>query len=223
MTGVSAVGKHLFYHFDNELSVHIHLGLYGKFRLQVPPFPDPSPNARLLLSTAEHRMHLAGPTRCELVDGDRFEEVAARLGPDPLARPDDGAARLAAALARRSVPVAVALLDQRAIAGLGNVYRAELLFMLGINPAISARDLGPDNVEALWALAVDELAAGERSGRIATVDPADVGLTRRSDLRRHNRLYVYKRHGQQCRRCNDIIRSAEMNSRTVWWCPTCQP
>lgn len=222
VSNVTAVGKHLFYHFDNDLSIHIHLGLYGKFRLQTPPFPDPSPNARLLLSTDDHRMHLAGPTRCDLVDDDQVEQVAARLGPDPILRPADGADQLGRALARRSVAIAAALLDQRAIAGLGNVYRAELLFMLGINPFTSARDISADNVTALWTLAVDELDAGERSGRIVTVDPSEVGARRRSDLGRAERLYVYKRHGKACRRCPDLIRSADLNSRTVWWCPTCQ-
>lgn len=220
---IHARGKHLFYRFDNGLTVHVHLGLFGKFRLQTPPFPEPSPNARLLLSTDDHRMHLAGPTTCELLEPDEIEKVLDNLGPDPIVAPSDGADRFAEALSRRTVPIGRALLDQKAIAGLGNVYRSELLFMLGLNPFIPARDVERHLVDQLWKLSVDELRTGEKSGRIVTVDPADVDRRRRSDLKRGERLYAYKRQGEPCRRCGTPIASTEIDDRSIWWCPTCQP
>ncbi len=220
---VEARGKHLFYRFDNELAVHVHLGLFGKFRLQTPPFPQPSPNARLLLSTDHDRVHLAGPTTCELLTPVEVEMVLDGLGPDPIVDPADGADRFAAALSRRSVPIGRALLDQKAIAGLGNVYRSELLFMVGLNPFVPAREIDRDLVDQLWKLSVDELRSGERSGRIVTVEPAEVDRRRRSDLRRSERLYAYKRHGKPCRHCGSPIASTEIDDRNIWWCPTCQP
>lgn len=219
---IEARGKHLFYWFDNDLAVHVHLGLFGKFKLQTPPFPDPSPNARLLLSTDANRIHLAGPTTCELLEPGDVADVIAGLGPDPVVGPEDGADRFLAALARRSVPIGRALLDQKAIAGVGNVYRSELLFMIGLDPFVPARDVPAETADRLWALAVDELKAGERSGRIVTVDPSELGATSRSKLTRSERLYAYKRQGKPCRRCATPIASTAIDDRSIWWCPTCQ-
>lgn len=223
LDGIDARGKHIFYHFDNGLAVHVHLGLFGKFRLQTPPFPEPSPNARLLLSTDADRLHLAGPTTCELLEPDEVEAVIANLGPDPIVGPTDGADRFADALSRRTVPIGRALLDQKAIAGLGNVYRSELLFMVGLNPFVPAREVDRNVVDQLWKLSVDELRSGERSGRIITVDPADVDRRRRGDMKRGERLYAYKRQGEPCRRCGTPIASTDIDDRNIWWCPTCQP
>ncbi len=222
VTAIEARGKHLFYQFANELSVHVHLGLFGKFRIQRQPFPEPSRNARLLLSTDSDRIHLAGPTTCQVLEPDEVEAVLARLGPDPLAPTDGGAEQLSKALARRSVPIGRALLDQRAIAGLGNVYRSELLFMVGLDPFTPSSKVPPEVVTQIWDLSVTELRAGERSGRIVTVDPGKVGKASRSKLTRTERLYAYKRHGQACRSCEDTIVTAEIDDRSIWWCPTCQ-
>ena len=219
---VEARGKHLFYRFETGQAVHVHLGLFGKFKLQTPPFPEPSPNARLLLSTDTDRIHLAGPTTCELLEPDGVDAVMRSLGPDPIVNPPDGLEQFQAALKRRSVEIGRALLDQKAVAGVGNVYRSELLFMIGLNPYVPARDVDPDDVAALWKLTVDELKAGERSGRIVTVNPVEVDRRRRSDLKRDERLYAYKRHGEPCRRCGTMIRTTEIDDRNIWWCPTCQ-
>jgi endonuclease-8 len=220
---IEARGKHLFYWFESGVAVHVHLGLFGKFKLQKPPFPDPSPNARLLLSTGDDRMHLAGPTTCELVAPDEVEKVLAGLGPDPILDPVDGVERFGEALSRRSVPIGRALLDQKAVAGLGNVYRSELLFLIGLNPFVPSRDVPQDSVEQLWELAVEKLRAGERSGRIVTVDPIELDRSHRSDLKRGERLYAYKRRGKPCRRCGSLIQSSDIDDRTIWWCPDCQP
>ncbi len=220
---IRAVGKHLLYRFESGDHLHIHLGLFGKFRLRRQPAPEPSPNCRLLLWTEQDELHLAGPTACEVLEPAAVEALEARLGPDPIARPADGAHRFAERLAKRSIPIGRALLDQKVIAGLGNVYRAELLFMLGIHPFVPARDLLTHEVAALWDLSVIELIEGERAGKIVTVDPADLGRERRSELGRGEKLYVYKRHGRPCRRCGTEIVAAEIDARTIWWCPSCQP
>ncbi len=221
---IHAYGKHLFYDFETGDSVHVHLGLFGKFRVSsLPVERDPSPNCRLLMESETDQLHLAGPTVCEVLDPDGVQAVIDRLGPDPIVRPADGADRFSSRLARRRIPIGAALLDQKVIAGVGNVYRAEFLHMLGIHPFTPANEVERTRSDALWSLAVDELTAGEKLGRIVTVDPAEVGFTRRRDLPRGERLYAYKRHGEPCRRCGTPIVRTDIDGRSIWWCPPCQP
>ncbi|MGI9594901.1 MAG: Fpg/Nei family DNA glycosylase [Acidimicrobiales bacterium] len=223
LDGIDAKGKHIFYRFDSGDVLHVHLGLYGKFRLDDPPFPEPSPNARLVLSTDRHRLHLAGPTACELLSTDEASAVADRLGPDPLLAPTDGGSQITDRLKRRTIPIGAAIVDQKVIAGLGNVYRAELLFLVRLHPFVKANQVPPELIDALWQLSISRLRVGERSGRIATVDPEEVGAPSAAALDDEHRLYAYKRDGLPCRRCDDLIRSADIDGRSIWWCPTCQP
>lgn len=219
---IEAYGKHLFYRWTSADVLHIHLGLFGKFRTFRREPPPPTEGTRLALHTGDTTIYLAGPTACELLTIDERDAVVARLGPDPLRRGADGDA-FGAALDRRSVAVAAALLDQKVVAGIGNVYRAEILFLAGIHPLRRAKDLGPDERAAIWDLARSLLRRGEKAGRIVTVDPADVGERRRSGLGSDERLYVYKRGGQPCRRCGTSVELTEVANRKVWWCPSCQP
>ncbi len=223
VSGIDAKGKHIFYRFDAGDVLHIHLGLYGKFRMDTLPFPEPSPNARLLLATDTDRMHLAGPTACEVLTTDEATAVADRLGPDPILAPADGGQLMVDRLRRRSIPIGAAILDQKIIAGLGNVYRAELLFLIGLHPFTRANETPPELIDELWQLSVARLKRGERSGRIVTVDPEELGATSAAKLSDEERLYAYKRDGLPCRRCDDLIRSADIDGRSIWWCPTCQP
>lgn len=75
----------------------------------------------------------------------------------------------------------------------------------------------------LWEQSVRELKAGEKVGRIITTNPDEFGVEKRKDLKRHQRLYVYKRAGKPCRRCGDTVVAEDIDGRNVWWCPTCQP
>jgi formamidopyrimidine-DNA glycosylase len=77
-------------------------------------------------------------------------------------------------------------------------------------------------VGKLWSTIIVELRRGEQAGRIVTVAPVDIGVRRRADIPRPERLYVYKRDGLPCRKCGDTIRLTEMAGRLIWWCPTCQ-
>jgi formamidopyrimidine-DNA glycosylase len=158
---------------------------------------------------------------CRLADPTEIDLVLASLGPDPI-RSRRGRPAFLAGLARRNRPIAGELLDQRLIAGIGNVYRAELLFLSGIHPATPASDLEADEASRLWDLTVDELRAGVELGRIVTVRPADLGASRRSQLSADERLYVYHRDGLPCRRCGTEILVGEIGGRRTWWCPSCQ-
>jgi DNA-formamidopyrimidine glycosylase len=220
---VEAAGKHLFYRWEDGEILHVHLGLFGKFRTFAEDPPPPTPGTRVAWHGEGGTLYLAGPTVCEIIGPDDEEAIRARIGPDPLQRSNGQLALFAANLRRRTVPIGAALLDQKAVAGIGNVYRAELLFLTGINPARKARQLTDREVEEIWSAAVDQLRAGEKSGRIVTVDPREIGAASRRALARGERLYVYKRDGEPCRRCGTEIQRTEMAGRFTWWCPGCQP
>jgi len=219
---IDPLGKHLFYRWEGDTTLHVHLGLFGKFRTFTGEPPPPTDETRMAMQAGDATIYLAGPTACELVTPAEEETIRDRLGPDPLDRsasPD----RFAANLARRRIPIGAALLDQKVVAGVGNVYRAELLFLLGIHPRTPASELAAVTVAVLWDRTVDELRRGERSGRIVTTDPVHFGATRDRDLHGEERLYVYKRHGLDCRRCGTVIRIEDLGNRSIWWCPSCQP
>ena len=244
LLAVDPYGKHLFYRWEGGAILHVHLGLYGGFRIfgtvrgeqgpirgeQEPidaqqPYaevPPPTPGTRLQLGTSEVTIRLAGPTACELLDPDGEARIRARLGPDPLRRDADGEA-VAAALRRRTTPIGAALLDQNVVAGIGNVFRAEALFVCGIAPLRPANLLDRDDFDRLWTTIRSMLAEGLRRGKIVTVEPADVGRRSRGRLRADQRHYVYRRAGLPCRRCATAVRAFELAARTAYACPTCQP
>lgn len=220
LDAIEAKGKHLFYRFATEDVMHVHLGLFGKFRMSKAPFPEPSPACRVLLSTEADQLHLAGPNQCEILDPDQMGRVLDKLGPDPIVNEPKGLLDFAERLSRRRISIGKALMDQGVIAGVGNVYRSEILFQIGVDPFTPANALDQSRVEQLWTRTVAELKAGERLGRIVTVDPGpDV---RRRDLPAGERLYAYKRGGEPCRTCDRPIASAEIDGRKVWWCRDCQ-
>lgn len=222
---IEAWGKHLFYEWDHGKILHIHLGLFGRFRRHRGLSPAPTDGTRLALSTGEHTLYLSGPTTCEIVDLEMRDDITADLGPDPLRdhSRNQAVAHVTERLGRRTVPVAASMLDQTVLSGIGNVYRAEILFRVGVNPLERSKDVDEETVGAIWDEAVTHLTRGERSGRIVTTDPEDVGRSRRSAIQRGERTYVYKRRGQPCRRCSAEIQREEVSSRKVWWCPDCQP
>lgn len=219
---IDAVGKHLFYDWGQNLILHVHLGLFGRFRTHRRTSVVPTPGTRLAMNTDEAAIHLSGPTACEILNPDEQQDILDRLGPDPLLN-CSSFAEFSRRLDRRKAPIATALLDQSVIAGVGNVYRAEVLFLAGINPFRPARELDDYERRLVWKIAGDKLRRGERTGRIVTVDPADVGARRETDLDHSSRLYVYQRTGEDCRRCHQPIEQEELNNRKIWWCSRCQP
>jgi endonuclease-8 len=219
---IEAKGKHLFYRFETDDVLHVHLGLFGKFRLSKTPFPEPSDACRVLMWTAADELHLAGPNQCEILGPEASATIVERLGPDPIIDAPDGLDEFGRRLSRRRIAIGKALMDQRVVSGVGNVYRAELLFQVGLDPFTPANEVPPTTVEVLWRRTVFELKAGERLGRIVTVDPEDVGCKKRRDLEPADRLYVYKRQNMPCRRCGAPVKSADIDGRNVWWCRVCQ-
>lgn len=221
IASTGAWGKNLFLEPDTGEYLHIHLGLIGKFRRKPVPAPDPGEMIRLRLEGGTGVWDLSGPNKCELVSPEQHDEIISKLGPDPLRR---GAKRdnFITLVKKKRVPVGAALLDQKVIAGVGNVYRAELLFLLGIDPRLPAADLTDEQAGALWDLTVQQMRVGKKLNRIVTVDPSEVGAKSQAKLDDDHRLYAYKREGLPCRRCGTEIEIFDLASRSTWRCPSCQ-
>lgn len=219
LLGVDTHGKHLFYRWHRAETLHIHLGLYGKFRTFGDDPPLPTPGTRLALHTEGTTVYLAGPTVCELIVPSEEETIRSRLGPDPLqaGKPGHSAEAFIEKLARRKIPIGASFIDQAVIAGIGNIYRSEALFLTGINPKTPSDQISEDQAKELWNLSVKLLKRGVRDKRIVTVP-------RRTKERGDGaNQYVYKRDRFACRKCGGPISSGQMANRNIWWCNGCQP
>jgi DNA-formamidopyrimidine glycosylase len=213
-----ARGKHLFHHWRGGPIVHLHLGRFGDFSRREAPPPPPRPSVRMRLSTSEVTWDLIGPPTCEIVTPEERDAILARLGPDPLSsRPD--AERVFARLRRTDVPIAHALLDQRVLAGVGNIFRAEALFVDGIHPLRPASSLTPAELARLWATVRRMMRRAVRRERTTTLEPADSPRGRRRSGARS--FYVYQE--DVCLRCGGRIRNFPLSGRTMYACETCQP
>lgn len=216
VTAVEAWGKHLFYAFERGERLHVHLGLFGRFRTHRQPAPAPRGQVRLRLESNTHCVDLSGPTACELLDDDAHEALLARLGPDLLRRDASRAAAWRRVRAS-SRTLGALLLDQSVLSGVGNVYRAEGLFVAGLHPELRGVDLESRDFTRLWRTLAAMLRDGVRDRRIITVKHLDAALGRRG---RGERTWVYGR--RECRRCGDVIRRWELANRTMYACETCQ-
>lgn len=224
LTGAEAHGKHLFLAFGEADRVHIHLGLYGTFRFGTGPAPAPVGQVRLRLAVPRTYADLRGPARCELVTEEDVRAVAARLGPDPL-RADADPGRAWARIARSRTSIAALLMDQKVVAGVGNVYRAEVLFRHGIDPYRPGRDLARAEWDALWADLAALMREGVRNNRIDTVRPEHTpeAMGRAPRVDDHGgEVYVYRRASRPCHICGGEIRTAGLAARNLFWCPACQ-
>jgi endonuclease-8 len=222
---IEAYGKHLFHHWSTGDIGHVHLGLFGRFRVQrLAPgadVPEPRGQVRMRLATDSVVVDLSGPTACSIGTPEDRAAILARLGPDPLRR-DAKPAVAIAAMTRRKAALGTLLLDQSVLCGVGNVYRAEALFVNGIHPERPGSSCDEVELRALWDTIVGMLRQGVRDNRIVTVEDAD--LPPRPPGRRRRRgetTYVY--HRDLCLRCGTPIQIVTLAARACWFCPTCQP
>ncbi|KAA0120187.1 Fpg/Nei family DNA glycosylase [Mycolicibacterium sp. P9-22] len=215
-----AWGKHLFHHYDGGHVVHVHLGLYGTFTEAPLPLDEPVGQVRMRMIGTEYGTDLRGPTVCEIIDAGAVDDVVARLGPDPL-RPDADPASAWKRIAKSRRTIGGLLMDQTIIAGVGNVYRSELLYRHHIDPFRPGTQIDADEFAAMWADLVALMKVGVRRGKIVVVLPEhDHGAPSYRPGR--PRTYVYRRAGDACRVCGTTVRTAELEARNVFWCPTCQ-
>ena len=218
----TSYGKHLFVDLDADVAIHVHLGLYGVFTLGAIPAPPPVGQVRLRLVGLRAYADLRGATACELLDPHARHALIDRLGPDPL-RPDADWERMWSAMSRSRRSVAALLMDQSVVAGIGNVYRAELLFRAGLDPQVPGNALSRRTVKALWDDMVALLWHGVQEGRINTLVPTHDPAARVDPLSGiAEGVYVYRRHGQRCLVCSKPVQMTELEGRNLYWCPRCQ-
>ncbi|WP_314221416.1 Fpg/Nei family DNA glycosylase [Streptomyces zaehneri] len=224
LTRTEAHGKHLFLGFTGDRWIHIHLGLFGKVTFGQAPAPPPTDTVRLRLADATSYVDLRGPTTCALITSDEKQAIHARLGADPL-RADADPQAAYTRLSRSRTTIAALLMDQKIIAGVGNVYRAEVLFRHRIDPYRAGRDITPTEWDAIWADLVVLMREGVRNNRIDTVRPQHTpeAMGRPPRVDDHGgEVYVYRRTHQPCHLCGDAVRTADLAARNLFWCPTCQ-
>jgi endonuclease-8 len=222
LVAAEAFGKQLFLHFDNDLQLRIHLGIYGKWGfvdLADREVPEPVGQVRARFQNGAWLADLRGPTACEVITETDADLVLARLGPDPL-RPDpDGSEglRFIDRVRASRTSIGQLLMNQAVIAGVGNVYRAELLFRAGINPHTSGSAVTAEQLSAIWLDAVMLMRVGVKTGIMITRDEF---LTKKPKI--VDRYFVYKREALPCRVCAGQIRLEIMATRKLYWCPSCQ-
>lgn len=188
------------------------------------PFP-PAPRGavRLRLETPEVVADLRGPTACEVHTPEQAAAVLARLGPDPLL---DRGVRGQREFVRRALatsrPIGVVLMDQAVVSGIGNVYRAELLFRHNIDPYQPTSLLPPEILEEVWKDWSVLLADGVKTGVMLTRNDLDAAGRKRALRVAKERYFVYKREGLPCRVCDTHVQMALMATRKLYFCPQCQ-
>ncbi|MGD9960524.1 Fpg/Nei family DNA glycosylase [Nocardioides sp.] len=231
LTGAESAGKHLFVEFEGERFIHVHLGLIGKFDITYGPAPVPVGQVRLRLvsngssDVAPAYADLRGATQCDLVTSSKREAIIAGLGPDPL-RPDADPDLAWRRITRSHRLIGDLLMDQAVLAGVGNVYRAEILYRHRMHPLRPGNTLRRTQWQAMWDDLVELMAYGVETGRIDTVRPEHTpeAMGRAPRVDDHGgEVYVYRRTGQPCLVCGAKVRTQVLVGRNLFWCPRCQP
>lgn len=178
---------------------------------------------RLRLLTEATCADLRGPTACEVLSPAQVQAVIAKLGPDPLV--DDaaeGEERFTRVVRRKPTPIGLLLMDQSVVSGIGNVYRAELLFRARLDPHTPGREVPEELVRGLWRDWVRLLRIGVETGQMMTMDDLTPEQWRLAMAHRDDRHWVYHRAGLPCRISGTSIVLEEMGARKLYWCPVCQ-
>ena len=220
-----AWGKQLFVEFPGERYIHIHLGLIGKLDVVDNVSQPPVGQVRLRLANDRRVADLRGATACDLWSRAQVEACVARLGPDPL-RPEADPDRAWARIHKSSKSIGALLMDQAVVAGIGNVYRAELLFRHRIDPMRPGSTLRRSQWDQMWMDLVALMQDGFAKNRIDTVRdehmPEAMGRDPRVDDH-GGEVYVYRRAQMPCHVCGSTVRIADLEGRNLFWCPKCQP
>lgn len=162
-------------------------------------------------------LDLSGPTTCRVIDSELQQEVMERLGPDPLA--GGKKSDVWKNIRRSGKPIGALLLDQSVVAGVGNIFRAEILFEAGLDPHIAGSDLSQDSFDLLWKSLKRMMMVGLRYGKIIAVTAGEAGMPL-AKIPENQRFRVY---GQtECPQCNHPISTVEVAARRLYLCKHCQ-
>lgn len=217
LVGVEAHGKHLLYDWGDK-TLHVHLGLYGKFRYHRSPPPEPRGQVRLRVVGDNKAFDLNGPNACELLTQPKLKKLRDRLGEDPL-RSDADPQRAWEKIRRSRAAIGTLLMNQTIIAGVGNIYRSEILHLLAMHPDRKGNTLTKQEFDAMWELTVRLLKIGKRYNRIIITEPKDLGKPR-SRMNREESLMIYKK--DYCSVCATAVSTWTLAARKVFACPMCQ-
>ena len=211
----------MFLLFENQLQLRIHLGIYGKWEFQKPKEADEIPwgQVRARFESSKQIANLRGPTACEVLTFEQVAEVKQKLGPDPIPKDPSGREleRFVSKVQNSGSAISLLLMNQSVIAGVGNVYRAELLFRAGLKPSIPGKMLAEETIARLWLDAAKLMRFGVKQGIMVTRDEY---LGKFVDF--DERYFVYKRQGQPCRVCGKKVKLEELAGRKLYFCPGCQ-
>jgi endonuclease-8 len=229
IAGVESRGKHLLIGFSGDLVLRTHMRMNGSWHIyrQGERWFRAHHEMRILLETARYQAVAFNVPVAELDVAAKVlgSDPVRELGPDPLAPGFDADAAVNRIRERGDVPIADVLLDQRAIAGVGNIFKSEVLFAARVNPFAPARALARTDVERIVDQAV-------RLMRANVGENAPGGITTYAGLRRRPTRddpgagrWVYGRGGRPCRRCGTPIswRRQGPQARSTYWCERCQP
>jgi endonuclease-8 len=214
-TAIEAFGKHLIYQFDPEQALHVHLGLYGRFRTAKTPAEEARGAVRVRLLSPTHVVDINGPNTCELLDPAAFTALTARIGPD-LLRPDADPELAWRKISKSRAPIGQLLMDQSVMAGIGNIYRTEILWRQNTHPETPGHSLDRAAFDRLWTDAVTLLEIGVKKNAIVTVDRAAKSRSKYGE-----RVNIFNK--PHCPACMAEIRAFEMAARRVFACEGCQP
>jgi endonuclease VIII len=222
-------GKHLLAEFDGDRWLHVHLGLYGTWTVDDRSWTAevaPVGAVRMRMANEDHVADLRGPTHCAVETPEQVDALLDRLGPDPL-RPGADPDRSWARISRSRTSIAELLMNQSVIAGVGNVYRAEVLFRNRLSPFTEGRALRAASWQLIWADLVRLMPLGVATGRIVTtpeqVLDVEAALGRGEEPRLSGRTSsVYRREGMACPRDGALVRTRVVAGRNLFWCGRCQ-
>ena len=214
-SSIEAYGKHLVYQFRNDLALHIHLGLFGKFRTAKTPVAEPKGEVRVRMISPTHGVDINGPNTCEILDRPLLAKLISRIGPDVL-RKDAEPDRAFARIAKSKSGIGQLLMDQSVMAGIGNIYRTEILWRQGINPLTPGNAITRADFHRLWKDSVKLLEFGVKANAIITVDGV-----KKSKSRYGERVNIFNK--PHCPACGADIHKFEIAKRRAFMCETCQP
>ncbi|WP_087116836.1 Fpg/Nei family DNA glycosylase [Corynebacterium urinipleomorphum] len=223
----SAHGKHLFISFGDDPAepehvVYIHLGLIGSLRFE--PAEEEWGQMRLHISNGVTAANLRGPQKCELMSPGEAAGIVDKSGFDPIVDLDPPEA-LWERVHRSKRTIGSQLMDQKLFAGVGNIYRAEVLFRQGIDPAVPGNQLDRAQFDAIWTDLAELMAYGVEHGRIDTVRPEHMPEAMGRNPRKDDHggeVYVYRRAADPCYVCGTPIETKVLEGRKLYWCPGCQ-
>ena len=222
-----ARGKHLLVAFSGDLALHTHMRMNGSWHLYRAGerWKRPARDMRVLVATATVEAVGFNVPVAELLtarDIARHRELGS-LGPDLLDAAFDSAEAVRRMRARPADAVGDILLNQRVMAGIGNMFKSEILFLAGVDPFAPVSALADLDLERIVAVAREQLGANVMT-RAQTLSRS-IGRTTTRSLDPNSRLWVYGRGGKRCRRCGAAIESRKtgIDARLTYWCPRCQP